>query len=243
MGKNCDDLSTRIAACDRVLCDTANLSRILHTGILPTDFEAGISDEIRDLFMNAYAAVNRICKTETRDQIPPLASFAKDWGICVPLDPEISSLPLFVAFTVFASQIDYHLSLTFHFSPKELTATFLIRPGASKEVLLAQFDAVLKSYLPPHPSTSKKPKRQQKKLSYYELMFRAYDLRCAGDLPSTIAQKLLPDQFQHNRKRYSYPNVGKNLTTQQVIYLIKAAEKHINATQPEEISPRLIPSL
>src|SRR5262249_22445475 len=159
------------AACDTVLRQTAHLSTILHTGIL---LEEEISGEMTEFYREAHAAVSSISQAEIRTRLPPLASLAKDWGICIPLDPKIPSLPLLVAFAAFDHQTDYDLEFSRSFSQNELTVTFHIRPGASKEVLLAQFDSVLKNFAPPRPPTSKTPKRQQKELSYYELMFRAY---------------------------------------------------------------------
>jgi len=82
--------------------------------------------------------VLRLCRTENRDLFPPLARFERDWGIRIPLDPAIPFLPNFVAMHVF--QRDYEVSITFFVPGREVSVKFDIRPEASKEVLLAQFD-------------------------------------------------------------------------------------------------------
>jgi hypothetical protein len=138
----------------------------------------------------------RLCRTGNRDVFPPLARFERDWGIRIPLDLAIPFLPDFVALQILPR--DYEVTITLPISDAELIVEFRIRPEASKEVLLAQFDAVLQTY----HSWNFNPKalldtlqqmyrswnidpqapraRQRQELAYYDTMFRAYDLRQQG---------------------------------------------------------------
>jgi hypothetical protein len=196
------------------LTDIANLSRILRSQTFPMAFEADIPAEMYKSFKSTANVVLRLCRTEKRDLFPPLARFERDWGIRIPLDPAIPFLPKFVTVHVFRR--DYEISLTLapsdeaplSFSPsdEELIVEFRIRPGASKEVLRAQFDTILQMYSSWDVDQKAPRTRQRQEFADYDKMFRAYDLRQQGQPINEIARQLWPEKFERNQRPYPEKN-------------------------------------
>jgi hypothetical protein len=144
--------------------------------------------------------LNRLCEPALREAVPPLARFADTWGIHLPLDPTIPILPDFVAYAVFPR--DHDIKLTSR-RDGELIVEFAIRRGASREVLRAQLDAIFaaNSWL-----TNASAHHQHRKRSYYENVFRAYDLSLQDYTFPEIAQQLWPKEWSSMRRDYPQKN-------------------------------------
>ena len=203
------------------LTDIANLSRTLRSQTFPMAFEAGIPAEMYKSFKSTANVVLRLCRPENRDLFPSLARFERDWGIRIPLDPAIPFLPNFVAMHVF--QRDYEVAISFCVPGREVSVKFDIRPEASKEVLLAQFDTILQVYGPWNDAPKVPRTRQRQERAHYDEMFRAYDLRQQGHTLGEIARQLWPEEFERNQR--SYPE--KNPIVQRVRDRIRRAQRLI----------------
>jgi hypothetical protein len=203
------------------LTDIANLSRTLRSQTFPMAFEAGIPAEMYKSFRATANTVLRLCRTENRDLFPPLARFERDWGIRIPLDPAIPFLPNFVALHVF--QTDYEVSITSFVPGREVMVEFRIRPEASQEVLLAQFDTILQVYGPWNDAPKVPRTRQRRELAHYDEMFRAYDLHQQGQSLGEIARQLWPKEFERDQRPYPQ----KNPIVQRAHDRIKGAQRRI----------------
>ena len=179
----------------------ANLSRTLRSQTFPV---AGIPAEMYKSFRATANTVLGLCRPENRDLFPSLARFERDWGIRIPLDPAIPFLPNFVALHVF--QGDYDVSITFFVPGREVIVEFRIRPEASKEVLLAQFDTILQVYGPWNDAPKVPRTRQRQALAHYDEMFRAYDLHQQGHSLGEIARQLWPKEFERDQRPYPQKN-------------------------------------
>ena len=204
-----------------ILTDIVNLSRTLRSQTFPMAFEAGIPAEMYKSFRATANTVLRLCRTENRDLFPPLARFERDWGIRIPLDPAILFLPNFVALHVF--QRDYEVSITSFVPGREVIVEFRIRPEASQEVLLAQFDTILQMYGPWNDAPKVPRTRQRRELTHYDEMFRAYDLRQQGQSLGGIARRLWPEEFERNQHSY----LEKNPIAQRARDRIRRAQRLI----------------
>jgi len=154
-----------------------------------------------------WALLRPLCDRELRTLFPPLAKFAYEWGLRLPLAPTIPHLPDWVAAMVFPR--NYEIILTYkrvyedlNLWPQhepELVVEFRIRAGASHDELREQFDAILARHAHwNHPRTH----RIRPKQTYYENLFRVYDLHSHGHTLSAIAQQLWPHEWHGMSQGY-----------------------------------------
>lgn len=143
----------------------------------------------------------RLCRPALRTLFPPLAKFVHAWAIRLPLDAAIPSLPPWVAALVFPRSYDIRLTYRRVFEdltlwPQEdveLVVEFRIRPGASRDELLEQFDLILarQAHL-----QQPRERRIHGSQDYYQRVFQAYALHHQGQTAAAIAQHLWPEDWQ-----------------------------------------------
>jgi hypothetical protein len=214
LGDSRSDLRTR-----NTYTNIVDLSRTLRSQIFPVaGIPAGLS---KSLPQSTIIALSELCGKESRASFPPLARFERDWGIRIPLDPTIPFLPNFVATSVF--QTDYEVLVWIPSTEREIRVEFRIRPGATKEVLLTQFDTILQVYGPWNDAPKGPRTRQRRELAHYEETFRAYDLHQQGQSLGEIARQLWPEEFERNQR--SYPE--KNPIAQRARDRIRRAQRLI----------------
>jgi hypothetical protein len=152
-----------------------------------------------------WRLVRPLCQPELRAYFPPLAQFAYEWGIRLPLDPAIPTLPDWVGASVFPR--DYDITLTYKMVyedlnlwlqyDRELVVEFRIREGASHDVLREQFDAILAK----HTHWNRARRAASTKQAYYETIFHVYNLHIQGQTFPAIAQQLWPSEWDSASQR------------------------------------------
>jgi hypothetical protein len=204
------------------LRELAALERTLHSGVFPVDRMQTIPKQHRDLYNATWRQLMYLCHTETRALIAPLGPFVAAWNIRVPLDPTIVVLPSFVGLHVWETA--YAIEVCSPPANDEMVLTLHVRPGATRDALLALVDAALQTHVP--PEWMARPGRQQLDRAYYDELFEVYDRHMAGAAPREIAQALWPKELAADAPRYP-ASPHHHPTVQRVRDLVRAAKKII----------------
>ena len=161
-------------------------------------------------------------------QFPPLGMLFHQWGILLPVAPEIPQLPLLAAVVVFPDTRPHEFSVVYGMKEADATISVTVRPGASKDPILAEFENKL-SFVTSRLNLRRPCYGERvQDLSNYAEMFQAYDLKCAGKSHADIAKQLFPTVFTDDKKPFDFSNREYKNAMQEVDYLLKTAQKHIN---------------
>jgi hypothetical protein len=164
---------------------------------------------------------------------PPLATLVHQWSILLPLDPEISELPLLAAAAVFPNTRPHDFSVTYGMKEFCAIITLKVSPGASKEPILAEFDNLLSFATSRLNRSSTHHPKSMRDIPYYSQMFEVYDRKCAGESSTAIAKQLWPKVFEDNQQLYDYANLPYRSALQRVNDLVEAA-KHLIKTHSRQ---------
>ena len=207
------------------LRELAALTDTLHREVFPFERRKAVPSKHRDLYYATYRRLVYLCSRQTQALLAPLAQFAQEWGIRLPMDPAIAFLPDFVALHVWDTA--YAIEVIYPPGNDEIIFSFRVRPGATKDAVLALVDDVLQTHVP--PAWMGKSHRRRHNRAYYAALFETYDRRMNGESPRQIAQALWPEELAAGPQPYP-DSPHQHPAVQRVRDLVRAAKKLIANT-------------
>jgi transcriptional regulator with XRE-family HTH domain len=171
-----------VQACPETRADLATLTHTLHHEPWDPAWQTGTPVLLTGAWQAAALIVAHLCEPVYRDQCPPLADFARTWGIRLPLAPGIEDLPAWLASQVFPRP--YEIRRTFQFQDTRydphgadyygrLTVDFY--PGVSRTEMIAAVVGELRKHAPWEEDGQERGQRVTPSQDHYIRLFAIYD--------------------------------------------------------------------